>query len=278
MNARLTMSMLLLVAVTAGLAPGANAQEGLALPRTDGIQPAAVVEVGSELDPEQFGSEWFMKIIPGSNFIGTDSTRTISYVANGYFTAAAGSSFWAPIDLPPGSEVSSVCVFAYDASASESLSMDWAIYHMGDSTGNPSTQAVASNNTGVAATPGYTLLCAGPGPDSPYLIRAYADVDGDGTLDYNWHRVRIQMTSPDAAIRWGGAYVKWRRAMIPAPVTATFPNDVPTSHPFFRFIEALAASGITAGCGTGSYCPDQPLTRGQMAVFLSAGLGLYWPW
>lgn len=34
----------------------------------------------------------------------------------------------------------------------------------------------------------------------------------------------------------------------PAPAVATF-SDVPTSHPFFRFIEALVASGITAGCG-----------------------------
>ena len=43
--------------------------------------------------------------------------------------------------------------------------------------------------------------------------------------------------------------------MSPAPATATFPNDVPTSHPFFQYIEALSASGITAGCGTGGTAP-----------------------
>ena len=61
----------------------------------------------------------------------------------------------------------------------------------------------------------------------------------------------------------------------PAPATATF-NDVPTSHPFFQFIEALYASGITAGCQTNPalYCPDSTLTRGQMAVFLAKALGL----
>ncbi len=48
-------------------------------------------------------------------------------------------------------------------------------------------------------------------------------------------------------------------------------------HPFFQFIEALYASGITAGCGGGNYCPDSPLTRGQMAVFLAKALGLQWP-
>ncbi len=64
--------------------------------------------------------------------------------------------------------------------------------------------------------------------------------------------------------------------MSPAPATASF-TDVPTSHPFFPFVEALTASGITAGCGGGNYCPDDPLTRGQMAVFLSTALGLHWP-
>jgi hypothetical protein len=59
-----------------------------------------------------------------------------------------------------------------------------------------------------------------------------------------------------------------------APASATF-NDVPTSHPFFQYVEALAASGITGGCGSGNYCPDQPLTRGQMAVFLAKALGLH---
>jgi hypothetical protein len=70
--------------------------------------------------------------------------------------------------------------------------------------------------------------------------------------------------------------VRYMLQVSPAPGTATF-GDVPTSHPFFRFVEALAASGITGGCGGGDFCPDTPLTRGQMAVFLSVALGLHWP-
>ena len=71
------------------------------------------------------------------------------------------------------------------------------------------------------------------------------------------------------------ARVRWRRQVTPAPATATF-TDVPTGHPLFRFVEALVSSGITGGCGGGNYCPDAPLTRGQMAVFLSVALGLNW--
>jgi len=53
-------------------------------------------------------------------------------------------------------------------------------------------------------------------------------------------------------------------------------GDVPPSDPGFQYISALVASGITAGCGSGNYCPDSPLTRRQMAVFLAKALGLNW--
>jgi S-layer homology domain len=72
--------------------------------------------------------------------------------------------------------------------------------------------------------------------------------------------------------------VWWKRTVSPAPGTASF-NDVPTDHPFFQYIEALKASGITGGCNASPplYCPDDPVTRGQMAVFLAKALGLHWP-
>jgi hypothetical protein len=63
----------------------------------------------------------------------------------------------------------------------------------------------------------------------------------------------------------------------PPPGTPTL-NGVPTSHPYYQYVEALGVSGITGGCGGGNFCPDQPLTRGQMAVFLSRALGLSWPY
>src|SRR5262245_56995066 len=61
----------------------------------------------------------------------------------------------------------------------------------------------------------------------------------------------------------------------PTPAVASF-GDVSTSHPFFPFVEALKTSGITGGCQLSPplFCPDAPLTLGQMAVFLSKGLGL----
>jgi CSLREA domain-containing protein len=45
-------------------------------------------------------------------------------------------------------------------------------------------------------------------------------------------------------------------------------TDVACPSPFANWIEQLSAEGITAGCGGGAYCPDQAVTRQQMAVFL----------
>ncbi len=45
-------------------------------------------------------------------------------------------------------------------------------------------------------------------------------------------------------------------------------NDVPTSNTFHDDITWLADAGVTLGCGGGDYCPDAPVTRGQMAAFM----------
>jgi S-layer family protein len=88
--------------------------------------------------------------------------------------------------------------------------------------------------------------------------------------------VRAELTGTTEATSFGGVRLFYRLRVSPAPAVATF-ADVPTTNGFFQFVEALAASGITGGCGGGNFCPDAPLTRGQMAVFLAAALGLHFP-
>jgi hypothetical protein len=85
-----------------------------------------------------------------------------------------------------------------------------------------------------------------------------------------WHPLVNANTQKITAAR-----VYYKLQISPDPATATF-TDVPVGHPFHRFVEALVAAGITGGCGGGNYCPDAPVTRGQMAVFLAGALGLHW--
>ncbi len=48
--------------------------------------------------------------------------------------------------------------------------------------------------------------------------------------------------------------------------------DVGNNNSFRDFIEALAFHGVTSGCGNNNYCPNNPVTREQMAVFLLRGI------
>jgi streptogramin lyase len=44
--------------------------------------------------------------------------------------------------------------------------------------------------------------------------------------------------------------------------------DVPSSLGQYRFVETILHNGITGGCGSGNFCPGDPVTRQQIAVFL----------
>lgn len=129
----------------------------------------------------------------------------------------------------------------------------------------------------TTASPGNTIV--GGDPDLPVLYQT--DVDADGTLEDVSYIVVARFGNAvvdvfDGSIRLRSVRLLYRRRVSPAPGTPTF-GDVPSGHPQFQFVEALAAAGITVGCGSGNYCPDLALTRGQMAVFLAKALGLHWP-
>ncbi len=45
-------------------------------------------------------------------------------------------------------------------------------------------------------------------------------------------------------------------------------TDVPATHPEFPWVQKMRDLGITTGCGATTYCPNDQVTRGQMAVFI----------
>ena len=68
----------------------------------------------------------------------------------------------------------------------------------------------------------------------------------------------------------------------PAACSSIAPfNDVPTSHPYCAWIQQLKNDQISAGCGGGRFCPDEPVTRQQLAMMLEKvmrGTGAWDPW
>jgi hypothetical protein len=161
--------------------------------------------------------------------------------------------------LPAGAVVTRLEIAGCDISASSNLQFELYGSKLPVGTGNEPVTPLGSTGP-ASAIPGCDQFSVTP--TSPPLVI-------DNVTATYWIFVRT-----NAGASFNSVRVYYPLQVSPAPGAATF-GDVPTSHPFFQYVEALAASGITAGCGSGNYCPDAPLSRGQMAVFLSKALGLH---
>jgi hypothetical protein len=97
-----------------------------------------------------------------------------------------------------------------------------------------------------------------------YIEQLYRDgiTGGCGGSNYcpSASVTRAQMAVFLLRAKHGGSFV-------PPPASGGF-ADVGTSHWAAAWIEQLASEGITSGCGGNNYCPEEPVTRAQMAVFL----------
>lgn len=63
--------------------------------------------------------------------------------------------------------------------------------------------------------------------------------------------------------------IKMRYEQVPFTFSSTpYFSDVPVGAFAFDFIQRMAQDSITSGCGTGIYCPNNDVTRGEMAVFM----------
>jgi len=78
---------------------------------------------------------------------------------------------------------------------------------------------------------------------------------------------------PNNNVTRGEMAIFLARALKLPPATRDYFTD-DTGKNYERSANALAAAGITSGCGGGKFCGGDPITRGQMAVFLSRGFKL----
>lgn len=180
-----------------------------------------------------------------------------------YQTSPTGVSWISQFQVPSGALLQRVEMEACDPSTTGALNFGIT---SGLTPGGLADDISLTGTTGITETPGCAFFSMAP--------LATTTVDNAGNnywLYFFWSGTGFP------GIEFHSFRVYYRLQVSPAPATATFPNDVPTTHPFFRFVEAMAASGLTGGCAAGSFCPDNPVTRGQLAVFLASALGLHFP-
>jgi len=222
-------------------------------PKTYGTASESVLVIaGNDVNPPT-NTVTYNTRVSGSTGIGIFQT----------YVCSACPTWWKGVQVPSGAVITRITVDACDTSATGGL-----VFGMAAGAAPAGAQAFVTppGYTGNAPTPGCAFFSVTP----------LATLNVANGMSQYWAFV-AWLGDFSGAVRLQGIRVYYMLQVSAAPATATFPTDVPTSHPFFQYIEALAASGITAGCGAGTYCPDQPLTRGQMAVFLSKALGLHFP-
>ena len=229
--------------------PGAPSSPATAAPRTYGTTVTSYADIGEwEFGPANSATHY--------DDVSDDSPNALR------FSTSGTNSFFAPVHLPSGAVLQSIELDACDSNTAGSHVIALASHcdHVTgfcDLIGNQ----IASTSAAINPCKSYVQDVSGAG----YVV--------DNTADRLLLLVVTQ--GGDSTTSFAGMRVGYKLQVSPSPGTATF-GDVPTSHPFFQYVEALAASGITGGCGNGNYCPDAALTRGQMAVFLAKALGLQW--
>ncbi|WP_456375413.1 S-layer homology domain-containing protein [Thiolapillus sp.] len=242
---------------------------------------AAAPVVGNTPDtvePKAYGTtDEGISVVPWISFRPRDSSVSYSFSGAGpnkvCITGGDDILYAAfPDDIPDGALVTQVIFYGYDNDATDDLSGQLHAYYADSGNGNNWGVRVLVTTPSTSGTPGHTVSYK----NFAQLIDRRQDIDSDGTMEVVSYML-VALTGKSGNVCVNQARILWKRQVSPAPATATF-SDVPTTHQFFREIEALADSGITSGCSATQYCPDDPVTRGQMAVFLAKGLGLHWPY
>ncbi len=239
-------------------AAAAVAQNTLSGGTPDGTSPDGVGNrrTGTWIDATRFGG----RLNPTAPQLTYDVMHY--YYAPG---ASGNEGYFAPIELEPGVSVDGFTCVYNNSSVTHNVSGSFEKHY-----------------TDLSTTPpvrGGSLLASFSGTLNQGVASKFTSLPAAETIKYtdgvfllNSYHLRIDIAADTS---FAGCFVWWTRQTSPAPATASF-TDVPTGYWAFQYIEALKASGITAGVTPTTYEPESNVTRAQMAVFLAKALGLYW--
>jgi S-layer homology domain len=228
--------------------------------------PAFADEPGDEMEVQDgtFGQRYQTTWVTAYEFVPIRSGESYSINPWGYMeTYSPTSLFVAAIRLPSGAYLDGARFYYYDNDVNSSPRMH--IYRqtvpLQGSTNNPIE--LCKVDPPASATPGYSSglgNCTGgidtiKNVDNTYKIGVYLD----STYPISFYGVRL----------WW-----WRQ--IRTGLSHPFTDIGHLSQNFRDSIAALYQSGITTGTTPTTYSPGNPVTRAQMAAFLTRALGLHW--
>ena len=210
-------------------------------------------EKDNELD---WGTAGYVSVaLSASSFQGYDASHDSRRMATGSNVyCSSGCSLYKDVQLPSGALIWRIELNSYDVGSS-------AVILFFNRCPDSSSGCIELGRAQSSGTGGYGFFY----DYFSHTVNNY----------YNSYQLGFYVPG-GTSYRVVNARVYYQLQVSPKPGSVTF-GDVPYSSSYHRFVEALARSGITGGCGGGNFCPEQYVKRKEMAVFLSKALGLHWP-
>lgn len=121
----------------------------------------------------------------------------------------------------------------------------------------------------------------GMGPTIPLLHAAFMDSPGHrANILGDWTHIGISVkAATDGQLFITVIFMKARGSIVNAepltslPMLQTVPSDT-TDHLFSRAVTWLIDTDVALGCSASAFCPDRPITRGEIATLLAGALKL----
>lgn len=220
--------------------------------------------------PKGFGlKDYTVTVIPASAFTSDTDASTDFGSLFRYFAPrnTAGGHFFHGVSVPSGAVIDFIGLETQDNGRN---AYQANLYYMTEYAG--STSGIVSVDFGLNGHYGYDTAY------NPTPLGWQLATNRSNALVMDVYQRPYDCPfpcDPGRQISFGWVEIWWKRTVPEATPFASF-NDVPPGALGFDHIEALKASGITGGCTPDKFCPDDPVKRRQMAIFLAKALGLFW--
>jgi hypothetical protein len=236
---------------------GTPSAPGTSAPPAQSKRPNLPAGPNNDFISEVFG--WDFQ--PGASTTTTGFTIIGAGVALRTTTGGTGELV-GPVHLPTGVVIDFIELDACDASVTNDGNV--GLYQLADPFTGPGG-ATLLTSVSTSGSSGCAFYQSAPG-----LGVTVDNLNNEYELNTLW--------PSDANLGLRGVKIYYKLQVSPAPGTATF-VDVPTTDFAFQFVEAFNAAGVTVGCNASPpmFCPDNNVTRREMAVFFAKAIGLNWP-
>lgn len=198
-----------------------------------------------------FSYVWFVS--GNGSIVGGNIGQSVSVTASG------AGSFTLTLNVTNANGCNSSCNKMVTVNANPSIILDRDHQSFAANGGNGTIAVTASDAicpwTATTTSSFITINSGSPGA-------------GNGTVQYS------VAPNPNSTIRNGAITVGDQTFTIYQGINFA---DVPSNDLFYNDIGKLAARGVTVGCGAGNYCPNDPVTREQMAAFIMRAKGEFNP-